>query len=198
MIILILGLVVFLGMHSIRIFADNTRTQLIEKYSDGMWKGAYSLISLLGLVLIIYGYGQTRIDPLYLWHPPLFTRHIATLLMLFSFVLLAAVYVPANAIKARVGHPMLLGIVVWALAHILANGRLGDVVLFASFLIWAKVDFIVCVRRDKQSRLREADNPTVVNTSVLATVATVVIGLLAFSIFALWLHLKLIGVSPFG
>lgn len=198
MIILILGLVLFLGMHSIRIYSDNTRTRLIEKYSDGAWKGAYSLISLLGLVLIIYGYGQTRIDPVFLWHPPLFMRHIATLLMLFSFVLLAAVYVPANAIKARVGHPMLLGVVVWALAHILANGRLGDIVLFGSFLIWAKVDFIVCARRDKQKRLSAADNQTVVDTSMRATAATVLIGLLAFSIFAFWLHLKLIGVSPFG
>ena len=196
MITMLVGLLLFIGMHSVRIVADSTRTQFIENHSDGAWKGLYSLVSLVGLVLIVYGYQQTRLDPILLWHPPLALRHLAILLMLFAFVLLVATYVPGNAIKAKLGHPMLLGIKLWAVAHLLVNGRLGDVVLFGVFLLWAVADFIYWRRRDRAAAAQMTG--TLTRTSVATTVITVVLGVAAFAVFAMWLHVRLIGVGVIG
>jgi len=197
MILLIAGLIVFIGIHSIRIVSDASRTRFIEKYSDSAWKGMYSLVSLVGLVLIVYGYQQTRLEPVYIWYPPAAMVHIASLLMLFSFVSLAAAYVPGNAIKAKLAHPMLIGIKIWAIAHLLANGRLGDMLLFTVFLVWAVIDFIACRRRD---RARASDNTISgeISSNLISTIVTVVVGVAAYMVFAVWLHIKLIGVSPFG
>lgn len=197
MILLIAGLIIFIGIHSIRIVSEDSRTRFIEKHSANAWKGMYSLVSLVGLVLIVYGYQQTRLEPMYVWHPPAAMRHIASLLMLFSFVLLAATYVPGNAIKAKLVHPMLLGIKIWAIAHLLANGRLGDIVLFGVFLAWAVVDLIACKKRDRAqvSQHASAIEP---DSNMVRTVIAIVVGVGAYLVFALWLHIKLIGVSPFG
>jgi len=197
MALLVAGLIVFIGMHSIRILSDASRTRFIEKYSDNTWKGLYSIVSFVGLVLIVYGYQQTRLEPTFIWHPPVAMSHIASLLMLFSFILLAATYVPGNAIKARLGHPMLVGIKIWAIAHLLANGRLGDMLLFTVFLVWAVIDFIACRRRD---RARASDNTGSgeISSNLISTIVTVVVGVAAYMVFAVWLHIKLIGVSPFG
>ena len=150
MMLLIVGLVIFLGTHSTRIFADDWRSRQIARLGAQRWKAAYSLWALLGLVLIVWGYAETRADPVVVWQPARWTRHLATLLMLPSFVLLAAVYVPGNRFKAAVGHPMVAGTAIWALAHLLANGRLGELVLFASFFVWATVDFVSARRRDRR------------------------------------------------
>src|SRR5262245_56698561 len=132
---LIVGLLIFLGAHSVRIFAEEWRTQRIARLGDKRWKGIYSLVSLVGFGLIVWCYGLAREHPLDLWDPPSWTRHAAAPLTLVAFILFAAAYVPANRIKARLGHPMILGVKVWALAHLLSNGRLADVVLFGSFLV---------------------------------------------------------------
>lgn len=197
MILLVAGLIVFIGMHSIRILSDALRTRFIEKYSANAWKGLYSIVSIVGLILIIYGYQQTRLEPTFIWHPPVAMSHIASLLMLFSFILLAATYVPGNAIKARLGHPMLIAIKIWAVAHLLANGRLGDMLLFGVFLAWAVINFIVCRRRD---RAHVSNNATTAEASpnMIRTVLTVIVGVGAYLAFAIWLHIRLIGVSPFG
>ena len=131
---LVLGLVLFLGVHSTRIFADDWRTRQIARLGEGAWKGLYSVASLAGFALLVWGYGQTRIDPVVVWDPPTWTRHLAALLMIPAFVLVVAAYVPGNRIKAAVGHPMVAGVKVWAIAHLLSNGRLGDIVLFGVFL----------------------------------------------------------------
>ena len=149
MVWLLLGLVIFLGVHSVRIVADDWRQATRLRLGDNAWKGAYSLLSALGLGLLIWGFGQARLDALVLWAPPLPMRHIAALLMLLSFVLLAAAYVPGNRIKARLHHPMVLAVKVWALAHLLANGRLADVLLFGAFLLWAVFDFRSARQRDR-------------------------------------------------
>lgn len=194
MILLCIGLILFIGIHSVRIFSDDFRTQFIDKRGEGAWKGAYSVISLLGFALLIYGYGLTRLDPTYLWHPPVATRHIASLLMLFSFVLLAAAYVPNNAIKNRLRHPMTMAVKIWAFSHLIANGRLGDVLLFGTFLAWAVLTIISCKKRDK---LAGISNEGASSASTLATISTVVVGIIAYCVFAIWLHVRLIGVSPF-
>jgi len=192
MAMLILGLALFLGAHSVRIFADDWRSAQIARRGEGAYKGIYSLVSAVGLVLIVWGYGQTRIAPVELWSPPVWTRHAASLLMLASFVLIAAVYVPRNRIRAAIGHPMVAGAKLWAFAHLIANGRAGDVVLFGAFLVWAIVDFASSRRRDRVAGRRPPPG------TLTGDVITVAVGVVAWVVFAMMLHAWLIGVRPFA
>ncbi|MFG1495452.1 NnrU family protein [Saccharospirillum sp. HFRX-1] len=189
---LILGLVLFLGAHSVRIFIPGVRTALLEKLGEMTWKGLFSVVSLVGLALIVWGYGQARMAPVWLWVSPIWTYHLAALLMLLAFVLLAAAYIPGNRIKAKMGHPMLLATKVWALAHLLANGTLADLLLFGSFLVWAIADFAVSRRRDR------AEGVTYPALGVSRDLAVLVVGLVGYGVFAFWLHGLLIGVNPLG
>jgi len=189
---LIAGLVLFLGAHSVRIFADGWRSAQIARAGAGAWKAIYSIVSLAGFAMIVWGYGQTRLAPVDLWFPPAWTRHAAALLTLPAFVLLAAAYVPGTRIKAAVGHPMVAGVKLWAFAHLLSNGRLGDVVLFGAFLAWAIADYIASRRRDRTAGTRYPAGP--VSRDALA----VAIGIVAWAVFAFALHGWLIGVRPFG
>ena len=189
---LILGLVLFLGAHSVRIVAEGWRTQMRARLGEGGWKGVYSVLSLAGFVLVCYGYGAARLEPVVLWASPIWTRHLAALLMIPAFVMLVAAYVPGNGIKARLKHPMLLGVKTWALAHLVANNTLADVLLFGGFLVWA----VLCYRA---ARLRDAAAQTVYPPGRTGpTVVTVVVALVAYVVFAFWGHLALIGVRPFG
>jgi uncharacterized membrane protein len=189
---LILGLVIFLGVHSLRIFADDWRSGVRARIGANAWKGGYSLLSLLGFGLLVWGYGQARLDPVLLWTPMIGTRHFAALLMLPSFILLVAAYVPQNGIKARVHHPMVLAVKVWALAHLLANHTLADLVLFGSLLLWSVLDF-------RSSRQRDRAAGTVYPAGTQSgTVVTVAVGAVAWAVFAFWAHAWLFGVRPFG
>jgi uncharacterized membrane protein len=189
---LIFGLVVFLGVHSVRIFADDWRTRQVARLGAGPWKGLYSLASLVGFVLIVWGYGLARGEPVVIWTPPVWTRHVAALLTIPAFILLVAAYVPRNGIKAKVRHPMIIGVKVWAFAHLLANGMLADVVLFGAFLVWAILDFRAARQRDR------ANGTTYPAGTAAGTIAAVVVGLAAWAVFAFWLHARWIGVSPLG
>lgn len=191
--LLIIGLVLFLGVHSTRILATAWRSELIAARGENLYKGVYSLASVVGLVLIVLGYSQTRLEPVFVWMPPIAMSHVAALLMLLSFILLAAAYIPGTRIKAALGHPMVLGVKVWAVAHLLANGRLGDMVLFGAFLAWAVVDYAASRRRDRREGVVRERSPGIARDAM-----AVVAGGLAWFAFALWLHLLLIGVSPFG
>lgn len=192
MTVLLLGLALFLGTHSVRIFAEGWRTRSRARLGDGAWKGVYTLLSLAGFALLVWGYGLARQQPVVLWTPPVAMRHIAALLTLVSFVLLAAAYVPRNGIKARLGHPMVLGVKVWALAHLLANGTLADALLFGAFLAWAVLSFRAARGRDRAAgALRPAGH-------LMATLTTVAVGAVAWAAFAFWAHAALIGVRPFG
>ncbi|EXI77487.1 MAG: putative membrane protein [Candidatus Accumulibacter appositus] len=189
---LILGLVIFLGVHSVRIFADDWRSGVRARIGANAWKGGYSLLSLLGFGLLVWGYGQARLDPVLLWTPMIGMRHFAALLMLASFILLAAAYVPRNGIKARVHHPMVLAVKVWALAHLLANHTLADLVLFGSLLLWSVLDF-------RSSRQRDRAAGTVYPAGTRSgTAVTVAVGVVAWAVFAFWAHGWLFGVRPFG
>jgi uncharacterized membrane protein len=190
--LLILGLVVFFTVHSVRIVADDWRSACISRFGAMPWKLVYALLSILGLWLVIRGFVLMRVDPLMLWQPPSWTRHLAALLTLPAFILVVAAYVPGNSIKAAVGHPMVAGVKVWALAHLLANGRLADVLLFGSFLAWAIVAFAAARRRDR------AVGKTYPRLGWTRTVAVVVLGGLAWLAFARFGHEWLIGVRPFG
>ena len=150
------------------------------------------MLSLAGFVMIVWGFGLARQQPVLLWQPPASMRHLAALLVLLAFIGVAAAYVPGNMIRARLHHPMVLGVKTWAVAHLLANGRLADVLLFGSFLLWAVVSFIAARRRDR------VDN-TVYRPGTLApTVVTLLVGVAAWAGFAFWLHAAWIGVRPFG
>jgi uncharacterized membrane protein len=192
MAILILGLVLFLGVHSIRIVADGWRAATIARIGVKPWKGLYSLGSIVGFVLIVIGFGLARRNPVYLWEAPMALRHLSGLLMLIAFVLLVATYVPRNAIKAKLHHPMVLAVKVWALAHLLANGNLADVVLFGAFLVWAVFSFRAARRRD---RVNGTIDPA---GTWSGTAITLVVGVAAWTVFAFWAHGLLFGVRPFG
>jgi uncharacterized membrane protein len=193
MTLLILGLVLFLGAHSTRIVADGWRAQMLQRLGEKLWKGLYSLASIVGFVVLIYGYGLARQAPVVLYAPPTWTRHLAAALMIPAFVLLAAAYVPGTRIKRAVGgHPMLVGVKTWAVAHLLANGTLHDVVLFGAFLAWAVVDYVACRRRDR------AEGRVYIAGPVQRDATAVTVGVVAWAVFAFWLHGWLIGVRPFG
>jgi uncharacterized membrane protein len=192
MTILILGLLLFLGVHSTRIFANDWRSAQLKRLGEGPWKGIYSLISLAGIALIVWGFSLARQQPVLLWSPPTAMRHVAVLLTLSAFVLLAAAYVPRNSIKSRLHHPMLLGVKTWAFAHLLANGGLADLVLFGAFLAWAIACYAAARKRDRAAGTQYAAG------SAGATAATMLVGVVAWALFAFWLHGLLIGVRPFG
>jgi len=187
---LILGLLLFLGTHSIRIVADDWRLRTMVRVGPNAWKAVVSLASLAGFALLIWGYGQARQETPLLWTPPIALRHLTALLMLASMVLLMATYVPNNPIKARLQHPMVLSVKTWAFAHLLSNGSLADVLLFGSFLVWA----VLCFRSARRR------GPIAVNgtPTSAALVRTLLLGVLAWGVIAFWAHGALIGVRPFG
>ena len=192
---LILVLILFLGVHSVRIWDDGWRNQTIEAYGEKTFKGVHALVSLLGFYLLIVGYGEARLETVALWNPPVFTKHISMLLMLFSSILLMAAYVPRNHLKMRLGHPMVLSVKVWALSHLLANGNLADLLLFGSFLIWAVLNFRSARARD---RVLLAENQSTDQPKMLATLITLVGGMAIWALITFVLHAKVVGVAPMG
>ncbi len=192
MLYLILGLVLFLGVHSVRVVANDWRTARIARIGEGPWKGLYSLASLVGFALIIWGYGQAQLDPVLLWNPPVWARYLAAPLTLLAFVLVTAAYVPGTRIKAWLGSPMVLGVKLWAFAHLMANGTLAAAVLFGSFLVWAVVIFASERRRDRAARVVYPKG------SLARDAIATVIGVAAWVLFAFWLHGWLFRVRPFG
>jgi uncharacterized membrane protein len=185
MLVMILGLVIFLGAHSVRIFAEDWRSEQIRRLGEMRWKALFSAVSIVGLALAIWGFGRMRLDPIWVWFPPVGLRHAVALLMIPAFILLVAAYVPNNHIKAKLGHPMVLAVKVWALSHLLANGRLGDIIFFGAFLLWAVLDFRAARRRQPAP---------VVTPRPVGTAITVVGGLIAYYLFAFHLHVWVTGV----
>ena len=209
---LILGLILFLGAHSVRVVADNWRTQKIEAWGEKAFKGVNALVSLLGFYLLVVGYGEARLQTVALWNPPIFTKHISLLLMLLASILMFAAYVPRNHFKMRLGHPMVLSVKVWALSHLLANGDLADVILFGAFLLWAVLNFKSARARDKvQNQLAFANgnanedvNPVALpedappRPNLFAMLITLVGGMALWAVITFVLHAKVVGVAPMG
>jgi uncharacterized membrane protein len=192
MALLILGLVVFIGSHLFTL-ARGPRAALIGRLGEGPYKGLYSLVSILGVVLIAYGFGQYRATSwVDVWSPPVWTRHLALLLVWVAFILLAGAYLPGR-IKSGAKHPMLAAVKIWALAHLLANGDLGSMILFGSLLAWAVVARIAVKRR--RDEVRDHAGPAAPPAGARNDILAVAIGTAAFLIFAIWLHPVLIGVT---
>ena len=183
---LIIGLILFLGVHSVRIVAPAWAGAKMAAMGEGPWKGLYSLVSLAGLVLIVWGYSQAR-NTTVIWEPPFWMSHVTALLMLVSLILLAVYQLPAGRIKPAVKHPMLAAVKIWAFAHLLANGDLASIMLFGSFLAWAVMDRISLKRRNAAVPARGP-----VKWDVIALVA----GLVLYLLLIFWLHALLFGVQP--
>ena len=196
---LILGLILFLGAHSVRIWADGWRDQTIEAYGEKAFKGVYALVSILGFYLLVVGYSEARLQTVALWNPPIFTKHISMLLMLLSSILLVATYIPRNHFKMRLGHPMVLSVKVWALSHLLANGNLADLLLFGSFLIWAVLNFRSARARDRaQVQHPDAMEDVPLKPNLFATLIALFGGMALWALITFVLHVKLVGVAPMG
>lgn len=188
MLILIIGLVLFLGIHSISIVNSAWRNKTVERLGLVPWQAIYSVIAIAGFVMIIHGYGSARLDPVTLYTPPSWMSHIAMLLLIVVFPLLLATYLPGK-IQSATKHPMLAATKIWAFAHLLVNGTLADVVLFGGFLAWAVVDRISVKRRSPMPV--PGASPSRINDAI-----AIVVGLGIYVGFVLWLHKWLIGVSP--
>jgi uncharacterized membrane protein len=186
--VLILGLAIFFGVHSLSIVNRDFRDRMLAKYGEKPWKGGYSLVSLIGFVLIVWGYGLARAEPVLLYVPPLWLRYVAIVLLLPVFPLLIAGHLPSR-IGAAARHPMLLATKLWALAHLLTNGMLADLLLFGAFLAWAGADRISVKRRGPPPQA--AAPATMANDMVV-----VIAGVAIYLAFVLWLHAWMFGVAP--
>jgi uncharacterized membrane protein len=213
MTLLLCGLFLFIATHSVRIFAEPLRTTLVARMGEWPYKGLLSVLSLLGFWLLLTGYAQARLETWVVWTPPTFLRHIMWLLMLFALVLLVAAYVPRNHLKKRLKHPMVLSVKVWALAHLLVNGQMHQMVLFGAFLVWAVLSFRAARKRDALATALQGDGassgaaniatqvndvPEAPSALWLATLLCLVIGGAAWAALLWRFHAEWFGVSPLG
>lgn len=187
---LILGLVLFIGTHSVRIVADDWRSHVRQSMGAGRYKAIYSVLTVIGFALMVWGYGQARMDSTLLWAAPMGLYHATAGLMLVSMILLMGFHFGRSAISVKVHHPMLWSVVVLCSAHLLVNGRVADLVLFGSLGVWAVLDLISCYWRDVR------DGVTYPKATTKATVLNLVSGVVAYGVFAFFLHEPLIGVRP--
>lgn len=187
MVYLVLGMVLFIGVHSISIVAPTWRDRAVARLGNG-WRGLYSLVAIAGFILIVWSYGIARQSPLVLYSPPVWTRYVTAVLMLPVFPLLLAAYLPGR-IKSSVPHPMLAGTILWATAHLIATGMLANVVLFGGFLAWAVADRISVGSRTQ--RAIGTAPPGKLNDAI-----AIVAGLLLYIVFEHWLHARWVGVQP--
>jgi uncharacterized membrane protein len=186
---LALGLALFLGIHLTRAVAPAWRDAQIARLGEKGWKGLYTLVSLVGFGLILWGFSQARQQPVVLWPRIPGMNHATAALMLVATTLMAAAYVPRNHLKAKLQHPMTLSVKVWAFAHLIANNTLADAMLFGSFLVWSILVF-------RAARRRPAPAPA--PGSVAGTAATVVVGVALWAVFAFWAHAAWLGIAPLG
>lgn len=209
MTLLLCGLFIFIATHSVRIFAEPLRKTWVTRMGEWPYKGVLSVFSLLGFWLLLEGYALARAEPWMIWTPPAFLRHIAWLLMLFGLMLLIAAYVPRNHLKIRLKHPMVLSVKVWALAHLLVNGQMHQMLLFGSLLVWAVLSFRAARARDALVPVVEgeldANGVTQVNADAeppaaqwLATLLCLAMAGAAWAALLWRLHAQWFGVSPLG
>lgn len=190
MTLLIIGLIMFLGIHSTRIFFEPVRVWWINTFGAGIWRALYTIISFAGLILIVIGFAPASANATVVWVPPFALLHVTAFLTLLSSIFVAAAYLPAGRIKARLRHPMTVGVMVWALAHLLINGMSHEVLLFGSMLIWSVLVLLSALRRDRQMRLAFLAGP--VRNDLIA----IVIGAAVWVVLVGYAHEWLFGVAP--
>jgi uncharacterized membrane protein len=190
MAILVLGLVIFLGLHSTRIVSESGRERAIARIGEGPWKGIYSALSVIGFVLIVWGFARARYDAPELWAPPAGARHITMLLMLVALILLASFRFKRSHFTAWVHHPMLWAVLLWSAGHLIANGSAADLVMFGAFFVWSAADLVSSYARDRRNGVVYPE------PQLAATAGAVVAGLVLYAVLLGGLHLWLFGVSP--
>lgn len=189
---LVSGLVLFFLSHGIRLYAGDFRRRMIEQHGKTAWRIGYSVLSLASVVLIVVGYGLAKQDTAFLYALPLWATHAAASLMIVSMILLVASGGSSGYIKAKLKHPMVLAVKVWAFAHLLVNGTTADVVLFGFLLLWAIAVFRVLRKEDRAMGVHYEV------TNVRADFVAVGAGVVIWVLFVMFLHEWLIGVAPFG
>lgn len=189
MIAFVAGLVLFFGAHLVPV-APALRGQIASALTDNGYKAVHSIVSLVGLILMAGGYNAVAALPglAPVWDPPVWTRHLALVLMLPAMILLVAAYVPSR-IRTLARHPMLVAVKLWALAHLLANGDVASMVLFGAFLAWAVIDRISVKRRGALGPLGGRTGGAINDVIVVA------VGLIAYGVVAFWFHPEIIGVA---
>ncbi|OJT99109.1 MAG: NnrU family protein [Rhizobium sp. 63-7] len=192
MTLLVVGLVLFLGIHLIRVLVPGFRTAMIEKIGKPAWTAVYSIASVVGLVVLAYGFGTARSEDWgMLYNPPVWTSHLAVTLMLIATICLVAGFLPAGYIATKTKHPMVLSVKIWALSHLLANGEVYSVLLFAAFLAWGVIMRIMLKRRERAGEI--VRRPFV---SGLYDIVAIVVGAAVWWAMIWKIHLWLIGVAP--
>tara|TARA_R110001606_G_scaffold22991_8_gene77814 strand:+ start:1467 stop:2048 length:582 start_codon:yes stop_codon:yes gene_type:complete len=191
MLILVMGLVIFFFVHSVRLVAPNWREKSMAMHGEMRWKMRFGMITLIAVGLIVMGYSQARLEPVWLWFPPVWTRHLAGLLVLVALFFVGSALVPNTTMKKKVGYPMIIAIKIWAFAHLISNGSLADVILFGSFLVWSIVSFAVYRRRDRKAGvIRDQE------AGVQFDLAAFTFAMVTWFAIAFYLHQAIIGVSP--
>ncbi|NLQ16851.1 NnrU family protein [Marinomonas sp. M1K-6] len=191
MLILIMGLVIFFCVHSVRLVAPQWREASFSQQGAMRWRVRFGLITLLATAFIIMGYLQMRAEPVWLWFPPVWSRHLAALLMLVALFFVGSAVIPNTTMKKKIGYPMLIAVKVWAFAHLISNGNLADVLLFGSFLVWSIVSFVVYRRRDRKAGVvREGES------GVPFDLAAFTFAMVSWFTIVFYLHQSIIGVSP--
>src|ERR1700723_793690 len=190
MAILVLGLVIFLGLHSIRIVSESGRERAIARFGEDPWKGIYSALSVIGFVLIVWGFVRARYDAPQLWTPPPGARHITMLLMLIALILFAGFLFKRSHIAVITHHPMLWSVLLWSVGHLFANGSAGGPPLFGAFLVWSAADLASSYARDRRNGVVYPE------PQLSATAGAIVVGLVVYALLIAGLHLWLFGVSP--
>ncbi|HZQ12032.1 MAG TPA: NnrU family protein [Pseudolabrys sp.] len=186
---LVVGLIVFLGSHIFVTFRD-TRARAIERLGRNAYRGLFSLVSIVGFGLIVYGYGQYRAHEwIEVWTPPAFMRHITVGLMLFAVVFITTSYTPSH-IRAWIKHPMVTSVKTWSLAHLLSNGDLGSIVLFGAFLLWGGYARIAAKRRGDGGF-------TAAPSGWTNDIIVVVAGIIIYLLLGYYFHPYVIGVAVF-
>ncbi|WP_291691301.1 NnrU family protein [Bradyrhizobium sp.] len=191
LIVMILGLVLFLGVHAFTT-QRNARARLIASMGESGYKISYTVVSLAGLVLIVWGFAHYHASEFWpVWTPPTFLKHINTALMLPAVILVVAAYIRGR-IYTAVKHPMLAGVKLWAFGHLLANGDLGGIILFGSFLAWAVFDRISLKRRS------DSGGPPIPVGGVSNDLIAIVVGIIAYLALAFAFHPIVLGIPVMG
>lgn len=185
--ILIAGLIIFFGIHSVSILNENWRDRMMARIGEGPWKGTYSLVAIIGFILIIWGYGLARQESATLFFAPNWLRYLAMSLLLPVFPLMLSTYLPGR-IQRFARHPMLVATILWSFSHLLVNGQLADILLFGAFLLWAALDLYSMHRRTPRA---VPGAPAARANDIIA----LTFGLALYGLFVVWLHASLVGIA---
>ncbi|MBB4952824.1 putative membrane protein [Agrobacterium vitis] len=189
MLLLIIGLILFLGLHMIRVVAPGLRASMVARLGLNGWKGLYSVAAVVSIVLVAYGYSVAPV--INVWFPPMGMSHLTVTLMVFATICLVAGFLPAGHIVVKSKHPMVLSIKIWALSHLLSNGDLRSIILFAAFLAWGVILRIALKRRERAGEIAPR-----AFVSAKYDLYAVVLGLVVWAAITFKLHEMLIGVAP--